>query len=131
MDQIKGGVGQEVRTIDPEAPVGEVAQRMTEPFHGILFEGRNNSTDVGEREAPAFFSDLNLDQVIGSITSGRDEYNLKPFFYEPLTSLQAIRYRHEILRDLEGSGLFKHVGNFAQKMRSMREHLVQAGKLYL
>jgi len=103
---------------------------MIEPFHGILFEGPNNSSDVGEREAPAFFSDLNLDQVIESITSGRDEYNLKPFFYVPLTSLQAISYRHEILRDLEGKALFEHVGSFARKMRAMREHLAQAGKLY-
>jgi DNA mismatch repair protein MutS len=103
---------------------------MIEPFHGILFEGPHDSTDVGEPEVPAFFSDLNLDQVIESVTSGRDEYNLKPFFYAPLTSLQAIGYRHEILRDLEGKALFGYVGSFARKMRAMREHRAQAAKLY-
>ena len=102
---------------------------MIEPFHGILFEGPGNGTDVDDREAPAFFPDLNLDQVIGSITSGRDEYNLRPFFYLPLPSVQAVSYRHEILRDLEGNELFEHVGSFARKMQAMREHLVQASKL--
>jgi len=110
--------------------VREAAQRMIGPFRGILFEGPDNSSDAGEREVPAFFSDLNLDQVIESITSGRDEYNLKPFFYAPLNSLQAISYRHEILQDLEGKALFEHVGSFARKMRAMREHLAQAAKLY-
>ena len=82
-------------------------------------------------EAPVFFVDLNLDQIIDAITAGKQEYNLKPFFYTSLTDIDAIKYRHEIIRDLENEILFEHIKVFAQKMRAMREHLVQANKLLL
>jgi hypothetical protein len=100
-------------------------------FHSILFDGSPNRPDVDdEREPPAFFADLNLDQVIESITADRDEYDIKPFFYVCLNNVQAISYRHEVLRDLEGKALFESIGSFARKMRAMREHLAQAEKLH-
>ena len=99
-------------------------------FHSILFERTEDSIKQETLEAPAFFVDLNLDQVIDAITAGRQEYHLKPFFYTPLHDIDAITYRHEILRDLENHLLFEHIQAFAQKMRVMREHLAQADKLY-
>jgi DNA mismatch repair protein MutS len=96
----------------------------------ILFDASEISTRVDGREAPEFFTDLNLDQIIASITAGRDEYNLKPFFYTASRHVETINYRHNILRDLENRTLFGHIGSFAQKMRSMRDHLGQADKLY-
>ena len=99
-------------------------------FHSILFERPEESAGVDEREAPACFRDLNLDQVIESITAGRDEYRLKPFFHAPLRDVEAIEYRQEILRDLEGEALWACINAFAQQMRSMRERLAQADKLY-
>lgn len=96
-------------------------------FQSILFERTEDSITL---EAPAFFVDLNLDQIIDAITAGRQEYNLKPFFYTSLHDIDAITYRHEILRDLENRKLFEHIQSFAQKMRVMREYLAQAQKLY-
>jgi hypothetical protein len=84
---------------------------------------------IDGREAPEFFTDLNLDQIIASITAGREEYNLRPFFHTPLSRVEAIHYRHDILRDLENQELFGHIKSFAQKMRAMRGHLAQADKL--
>lgn len=97
-------------------------------FHSILFE---TSKDGKEEtlEAPTFFVDLNLDQIVDAITAHKPEYNLKPFFYTSLTDVEAVKYRHEIMRDLENKRLFDHVNLFAQKMRSTRIHLAQAGKL--
>ncbi len=99
-------------------------------FHSILFERTQDSIKKETLEAPDFFVDLNLDQVIDAITAGRQEYNLKPFFYTSLNDIDAITYRHEILRDLENTILFEHIKSFAQKMRVMREYLAQADKLY-
>ena len=99
------------------------------PFHSILFGSAGGTSVLLEKEAPACFGDLNLDQIVGSITAGRDEYDLKPFFYTPLTSVDAIGYRHEVLRDLENEILSVQIRSFAQKMREMRTHLVQAEKL--
>jgi DNA mismatch repair ATPase MutS len=73
---------------------------------------------------------LNLDQVVEAITAGKREYHLKPFFYTPLKDIDAIRYRHEIMQDLESEALFKYIERFAHKMRFMRDHLAQADKLY-
>ena len=100
------------------------------PFHSILFDESEAGTDIGGREAPEFFTDLNLDQIVASMTAGRDEYNLKPFFYTPLSRVETINYRYDILRDLVNPALFGHIRSFAQEMRTMRGHLAQADKLH-
>jgi DNA mismatch repair ATPase MutS len=99
------------------------------PFHSILFDGLVRHTDVDKAEEPAFFADLNLDQVLESMTAGREEYRLKPFFYTPLHEVAAVRYRHEVLRDLEKSEVLESVRAFAHQMQRMRAHLAQAERL--
>ena len=96
-------------------------------FHSILFE--ESAAGVG-REEPPFFPDLHLDQVLDSLTSGRKEYGLEPFFYSPLRSAEAVRYRREVLRDLEDRAVLETVREFAKAMRGMRGHLAQAEKLH-
>jgi DNA mismatch repair protein MutS len=99
-------------------------------FPSILFERRDDRPDEERLEAPACFADLNLDQIVDTITAGRDEYHLKPFFYAPLTTTSAIQYRHDVMRDLEHDALFESVRSFSQRMRAMREHLTEADKRY-
>jgi DNA mismatch repair protein MutS len=99
-------------------------------FHSILFERPEQRPGGEQQEAPAFFEDLNLDQVVQSITATREEYRLKPFFYAPLREVDAITYRHEVFRDLDGQALWECVRTFAQQMRAIREHLTQSDKLY-
>jgi DNA mismatch repair protein MutS len=100
------------------------------PFYSILFDEPAQGTGNLARDEPAFFADLNLDQVIGFITRGREEYDLAPFFYTVLHSVEAIAYRHAILHDLEDKALFGSVAAFSQKMRAMRDHMSQAAKLH-
>ncbi|MBI5244667.1 MAG: DNA mismatch repair protein MutS [Elusimicrobia bacterium] len=100
------------------------------PFRSILFDGTETGADIDAREAPECFKDLNLDQIVASITAGRDEYDLKPFFHAPLSRVETIRYRHDILRDIEDQALSGLIAGFAKKMRAMRSHLAQAGKLH-
>jgi len=101
---------------------------LASPFHSILFD--ESGTDAGSdgREAPEFFTDLNLDQVVASITAGFDEYNLKSFFHTPLRRVETIHFRHEVFQDLENRLLFGQIKSFARKMREMRGHLAQADK---
>jgi DNA mismatch repair ATPase MutS len=99
-------------------------------FHSILFEKTGDGIKKETLEAPVFFVDLNLDQIIDAITAGRQEYNLRPFFYTPLNDIDTIKYRHEIMLDLENVILFEHVKSFSQKMRAMSAHLAQADKLH-
>jgi DNA mismatch repair protein MutS len=99
-------------------------------FQSILFEQPARDAGVDGLHEPDFFADLNLDQVLESMTAGRKQYELKPFFYAPLHEVAAVRYRHEVLRDLEKPVVLESVTRFAETMRRMREHLAEAEKLY-
>jgi DNA mismatch repair protein MutS len=96
----------------------------------ILVERPDPENTTETAEAPDFFADLNLDQIVDSITAGKVEYNLKPFFYTPLSDIDMIRYRHEVVQDLQQDGLYEKVASFAQRMRAVREHVAQADKRY-
>lgn len=88
-------------------------------FNSILFEKPEEGAEPG-RADPDFFVDLNLNQVVDAILAGREEYALRPFFLAPLKSVDAIKYRHEILQELETPALHEAVKSFAQKMGAMR-----------
>ena len=98
-------------------------------FPSILFARPEDFVNDRQLDEADFFTDLNLDQIIAAVTAGRDEYNLKPFFYFPLNRTDEIEYRHEVMQDLESATLFERVKSFTQKMRTMREHLAQADDL--
>jgi len=99
-------------------------------FHSILFDLPGARADVDGAQEPGCFADLNLDQVLASMTAGREEYELAPFFYTPVRDVAAVRYRQEVLRELERTAVSEVVGGFARRMRTMREHLAQADKLH-
>jgi len=98
-------------------------------FSGVLFTTKEDAAKVSP-VAPDFFTDLNLDQVVNAITAGREEYDLKPFFYTPLKDLDAVAYRHEIMRDLENDMVFGCIERFSGKFSKMRAHLDQVRKLH-
>ncbi len=96
-------------------------------FHSILFDKDDLQKETAAQ--PAFFADLNLDQVIEAITARREEYNLKPFFYMPLRDVETIYYRHEVTRDMENEMLMAHIKAFAEKMIIVRRYLALVEKL--
>jgi DNA mismatch repair ATPase MutS len=97
-------------------------------FHSILFERPDDNPNSELLEAPAFFGDLNLDQIVDSITADWKGYNLAPFYYTRLHDLGAIAYRQEVMQDLEDKTLMEAVNLFSRQMRAMRERLEQAKK---
>ncbi len=107
----------------------DAEERRQRPFYSILFADERPA-DLAKREQPEFFADLHLDQIIGSITAGRDEYDLKPFFHVPLRTVDSIYYRQQILRDLQNEALAGYIRSFGEAMRMMRGHLAQAAKLH-
>ena len=100
------------------------------PFQSILFAIGDNAPKQNDYEVPGYFGDLNLDQVVEAIIVGRDEYDLKPFFYRPLKSLEDIHYRQAAFRDLETTSLFEAVQKFAAEMRKLRSCIAQSAKYY-
>ena len=85
--------------------------------------------DKYAQEMPAFFVDLNLDQIVNAAIAGKEEYDLSPFFYTPLANIDGIAYRHEVFQDLEDNALLERIQSFARTMHDMREQLAKVGKL--
>jgi len=98
-------------------------------FCSVLYESAEGSAPPEMREAPPFFPDLNLDQVINAITASKQEYDLKPFFFSPLHDANTIRYRHEVMQDLESGTLLEEIRSFAQRMIIVRRYLGLVEKL--
>jgi hypothetical protein len=98
-------------------------------FHSILFEKTEDGQKQETVAASDCFGDLNLDQIIDAITAGKQEYNLRPFFYTPLRSVEAIHYRHEVMQDMEDETLLARIKAFAEKMVIVRRYLALVEKL--
>ena len=99
-------------------------------FQSILFDRTGDGIKKETPEAPGFFADLNLDQVIDTIIVGKEEYDLKPFFYTSLHDIEAISYRQEVAQDLEDGALWEIIKSFALKMRTMRRYLGLTDNIY-
>jgi len=110
----------------PDGDVRPVLGGLT----SVLFDGPSIGTAMVEPKAPDFFSDLALDRIVASITAGRSEYGLAPFFHTPLKDVRTITYRHEVFRDLDNPVLLEDVRSFSEKMRSVRGHLEHAAKAH-
>lgn len=80
--------------------------------------------------APDYFADLNLDQVVNSITVVKQDYNLTPFFHAPLSSVQTILYRQEVMGDLDDKTVLADINAFAQQMNLMRRYIALIEKLH-
>jgi DNA mismatch repair protein MutS len=50
----------------------------------ILFARADDRVEA--QPAPAFFVDLNLDQIVDAVTRDWADYNLKPFFHAALSA---------------------------------------------
>ncbi len=79
---------------------------------------------------PAFFPDLNLDQVVHAITAPKDAYALAPIFYTPLHNAEAVRFRQAVMQDVEQPEILALLNNFADQVRSARIHLNGSEEAY-
>ena len=66
-------------------------------FESILFQ-RAEDRSGNRPEQPGFFTDLNLDQIIEAVIKGREEYNLKPFFWSRKTKKRILPYSDLMFR---------------------------------
>jgi DNA mismatch repair ATPase MutS len=96
-------------------------------FRSILFDSRPGREETAS--PPAFFPDLNLDQVIDEVTAQKQEYDLKPFFYTPLRDVETIRYRQQVMQDLEEATLMAEIETFAENMAVVRRYLTMVENL--
>ena len=99
-------------------------------FDSILFRGPLDPTRRGTPEVPDFFHDFNLDYIVQAVTTDWQDYDLTSFFHTPLSDLDGVAYRQEVMRDLEDKTLMQVVRSFSQRMRAVRRHVHQSKKCY-
>ena len=105
-------------------------QKLEESFRSILLDEYETWTERDEQDASEFFADLNLDQIVRSVTANHEEYNLTPFLRFSLRRSETVRYRQEAFRDLQTARILQLVRTFAEDMRAMRVHLKLSEKRY-
>ena len=78
----------------------------------------------------SFAPDLNLDQIVAAVAGDREERDLiTKVLFAGLRDADAVRYRHEVFRDLDNPALFDEFQRFAGLMKQVRAHLRQLAKM--
>ncbi|HQS44919.1 MAG: DNA mismatch repair protein MutS [Rhizobiales bacterium 24-66-13] len=99
-------------------------------FFSILHPGSSEAAIRYSEEQPGCFRDLNFDQIVATLTAGRDAYELKPFFQTPLHDPEVIAYRQAVMLDVRQEGIGAPIRAFAAEMNRMREASTSTGKLH-
>lgn len=81
-------------------------------------------------EDPDFFVDLNIDQIITGITAAYGDYDLRTLFRTMPESIDTVRYRQEIFRDLQNQETLAALKDFSTKMKSVYGILSGIERLY-
>lgn len=106
-----------------------LAENIAHPASILFASSRTEPTIDVVEDAPAAFVDLNLDQLVADVTAGRDEYELRPYFFTPLTSPAAVQFRHAVIQDIAQPPVRESIRAFADGMRAMRALLTEADSL--
>ncbi|MDJ0312623.1 hypothetical protein [Arthrobacter sp. H35-D1] len=108
------------RIVAPDIAPG--AEQDSRAFESILFPGGVPEGLIAG-PATAFLADLQIEQIIAATVAGREQYELKPYFYLPLGDLAAINYRHEVFSDLGDATVRETIDSFARELVDVRRDL--------
>lgn len=114
----------DVERLSGESQVRAASPRTAGDFESVLFPAGASGPSS---DAPPFFVDLNLDQLIDRIV-GDDKLGLRPVFHTPLRSAEELEFRHAVFRDLDTDDLRAVVDAFCEGMTTVRRYLVQVEK---
>jgi len=92
-------------------------------LHSILFCDARSYTGFEALVPPQCFSDLRIDQIMEAVVGGRGDYNLKPYFYQPLRTVAEIDYRQGVLRELENGPVGDLARAFAETLGTVSKQL--------
>src|SRR5579862_3406347 len=99
-------------------------------FTSLLFDESSGKAAVRGREDRSSASDLNLDQIVKTVTGAREERDfIAALLYQQLGDIDTVHYRHEVFRDLEDESLLERIQQFADLMSKVRSHLGQVEKM--
>ena len=95
-------------------------------FQSILFPKELISSEIASSE---ILIDLNLDQVISAITA-KQSPDLVSLFSTPVSNFETIKYRQDIMRELEDDNLMEIIKNFSHDLRWALQLIETSQKSY-
>lgn len=98
-------------------------------FESVLFRPGSDAAACAA-EAPGYFEDLHLNDVLSALTTGREHYELAPLFHQRLHDVEAVLYRQHVMRDLERDPVLAAVRGFAADMRRMHDCLALGERVH-
>ncbi len=99
-------------------------------YQSLLFEKIENNIIERPKREPAFFKDLNLDQIVHEILEGKEAFELDAFFYQSLEDISSINYRLDIMKEVERPDLFHCLISFAGKMKRIKDYLGYSNEVH-
>ncbi|QTH45246.1 hypothetical protein J4772_13045 [Cohnella sp. LGH] len=91
-------------------------------YPSILFDHLQPSTIEQERHSSDFLQDIHMDKIIQDIVKGKEEYGVEPLFYRKLESIESIRYRIAIMKEIDRSVSVHSMEAFSRSMLKVREY---------
>lgn len=92
----------------------------TTVFVSLLFNSAEAADDC-HSEAPDYFGDLNLDQVVSAIVGDDDQYRLATWFYTPVQDVDTIARRHAVFQDLAHEAILHAAQAFTEGISRVHE----------
>lgn len=99
-------------------------------FRSILFTDAAAGAGLEDLTAPECLADLYLDKIVNDVVRDNADEHLDRYFYLPLHDVSAVAYRHDVFRDLEREDVRAAIEAFVAGMRTMRQRLGRAGRLW-
>lgn len=92
-------------------------------FYSILFPTKEQHSETRQTDKPAFFKDLNLDQVLTPVLKKRNEFELECFFYTSLHDSKIIEYRQGVMQELENDEIRVMFTGFSKTIYDLRRYM--------
>ena len=89
-------------------------------FYSVLFPTEESAARPRRKTAPEAFSDLQLDVIMKRGLQDYQELDLQDVYYTPVTDMEVIRYRQEILRELEDPSVREALSDIVERFGSLR-----------
>ncbi|HUA28738.1 MAG TPA: hypothetical protein VMC03_07620 [Streptosporangiaceae bacterium] len=103
-----------------------MAPGAPEQFVSLLDARAAGQPACGGAAEPTVMTDLNLDQIVTAVAGDREQRDLiTQTLSQASADVSAVRYRHEVFRDLEDPGLLRAARLFADQIAAVRVHLGQ------
>ncbi|QMV42684.1 MutS-related protein [Cohnella cholangitidis] len=91
-------------------------------YPSILFDHEDPLATKVECHPSGSLHDIHMDTIIREMLQGREEYELEPLFYDKLDRIESIRYRIEIMHEIDTSVSVDSMAAFSQGMWKVREY---------